>query len=124
MNTGNSRDIIDWNPDDVSEDVSRPAADRLLSGDPVQSVRNVYADPTGRFFAGTWTSTPGRWRVDYTEHEFCRLLRGRIRIEDETGRVNSYMAGDSFVIPAGFKGIWEVLETAEKQYVIYEPPSD
>ena len=122
MDRCDSCEIVDWNPADVTAEVSRPAADRLLAGDPVQSVHNLYADPTGRFFAGVWTSTPGRWRVVYTENEFCRLTRGRIRIESDTGRVHDYMAGDSFVIPAGFRGTWEVIEPAEKQYVIYEPP--
>ena len=29
--------------------------------------------------------------------------------------------GDECVIPAGFEGEWEVLETTRKTYVIYEP---
>lgn len=123
MASDTSRDVVDWQPGGVPEEASRPAPDRLLGGDPVHTVRNVYADPSGRFFAGVWSSTAGRWRVAYTEHEFCRITRGRIRIESDTGRVCTYSAGDSFVIPAGFRGIWEVIETAEKQYVIYEPPA-
>ena len=30
-------------------------------------------------------------------------------------------AGDSFVVPAGFAGTWQVLERARKLYVILEP---
>ena len=30
--------------------------------------------------------------------------------------------GDCFVVPAGFRGVWEVLEPARKFYAIYEPP--
>ena len=29
-------------------------------------------------------------------------------------------AGDRFVIPAGFRGTWEVLETCRKIYVTFE----
>ncbi len=32
-----------------------------------------------------------------------------------------FSAGASFVIPAGFNGVWEVLEPTAKLYVIYEP---
>ena len=32
-----------------------------------------------------------------------------------------FAAGASFVIPAGFRGVWEVLEPTSKLYVIYEP---
>jgi uncharacterized cupin superfamily protein len=28
--------------------------------------------------------------------------------------------GDAFVIPAGFKGVWEVIERTRKHYAIYE----
>jgi uncharacterized cupin superfamily protein len=114
-------EIVDWRPEAAPEETSQPAAERLIALTPTQRVRNVYADPSGQFFAGTWSSTPGKWQVAYTEHEFCRLLAGRIRIESETGEIRDYAAGDSFVIPAGFRGTWEVLETAEKQYVIFEP---
>ena len=32
----------------------RPPAERILSGDPVQTAQNYYTDPTGRFSAGIW----------------------------------------------------------------------
>lgn len=101
----------------------KPPADRLLEGDPEQIARNYFSDATGRFFAGVWESTPGRWRVRYTENEFCHLTRGRIRIEDGRGNHWTFAAGDSFVIPAGFSGTWQVLEPTAKLYVIYEPPT-
>ncbi|MGH8187510.1 MAG: cupin domain-containing protein, partial [Steroidobacteraceae bacterium] len=59
----------------------------------------------------------------YTENEFCHLTRGRIRIEDGRGTHWTFTAGDSFVIPAGFSGTWQVLEPTAKLYVIYEPPT-
>ena len=116
--------IVDWRPQAVPEESTSPAPDRLLEGDPQQRIRNVYADPSGQFFAGVWQSTPGRWRVAYTEHEFCRLTHGRVRIVGDDGSSSTYAAGDSFVVPAGFSGIWEVIEAAEKQYVTFEPRSD
>jgi uncharacterized cupin superfamily protein len=30
------------------------------------------------------------------------------------------VAGDEFVIPRGFEGVWEVIERTRKVYVIYE----
>lgn len=100
---------------------SRPAADRLLGGDPQQTIRNYFSDATGQFFAGVWESSPGRWRVQYSENEFCHLTKGRVRINAPSGQSWTFGAGDSFVIPAGFAGIWEVLEPASKLYVVFEP---
>ena len=97
---------------------------RLAPGSPIplQLVRNVYTDATGRFFGGIWRSSEGAWRVIYTENELCVLTGGRVRISDDAGRSWTFRPGDCFVMPAGFEGLWEVLEPAEKFYAIYEPP--
>jgi len=34
--------------------------------------------------------------------------------------VETYRAGDSFLIPSGFKGTWETIEPVRKFFVIYE----
>ncbi len=112
--------IIDFNSSPAETSVSKPPADRLLAGNPEHTARNYFSDSGGRFFAGIWESTPGRWRIRYTENEFCHLTRGRIRIADAAGGEWTFKAGDSFVIPAGFAGTWEVIEPTAKLYVIYE----
>ena len=89
---------------------------------PTQFVRNAYTDATGRFFGGIWRSSEGAWRVSYTENELCVLTGGRVRISDDAGRSWTFRPGDCFVMPAGFEGLWEVLEPAEKFYAIYQPP--
>jgi uncharacterized cupin superfamily protein len=100
---------------------SQPAVERCLEGAPRQNIWNVYSDPSAQFHAGRWSSDRGAWRVHYTEHEFCHLLAGRVRISSESGSVRSFEPGDSFVIPAGFRGVWTVEEPATKIYVIFEP---
>lgn len=113
--------IVDFATASAEATASTPPVDRVLAGTPQQLTRNYFSDSTGRFFAGVWESTSGRWRVRYTENEFCHLTRGRIRITDAAGHHWTFAAGDTFVVPAGFSGIWEVLEPAAKLYVIYEP---
>ena len=71
---------------------------RVLAGTPVQTIANAYSDPGGRFHCGTWSSTPGRWRVRYTETEFCHLLSGRVRLVADDGRAFEYGPGDAWVI--------------------------
>ena len=98
---------------------------RLAPGSPMplQSVRNGFTDAGGRFFGGTWRSSVGAWRVSYTENELCVLTEGRIRVSDDAGHSWTFSPGECFVMPAGFQGLWEVLEPARKFYAIYEPPS-
>jgi uncharacterized cupin superfamily protein len=108
------------NPE-VSE--STPAPDRLLAGAPKHVARNFFTDPSGQLFAGVWESSPGKWRVKYTETEFCHITRGSVCIEDEAGAALTFRAGDSFVVPSGFSGTWQVLEPTAKLYVIFESAS-
>jgi uncharacterized cupin superfamily protein len=98
-----------------------PASDRVLAGTPHQSVVDGYGSPDGKFSAGFWTGEPGRWRVAYTEHELCHLIAGEVVLYGDDGSVATYRAGDSFVVPAGFTGVWEVLTAARKLYAIYQP---
>ena len=94
---------------------------RVVTGTPAQSVANAYSDPTGAFHCGLWEGGTGAWRVSYSEHEFCHLLAGRVRLTGDDGSETELSAGDSFVVPAGFEGVWEVLEPARKLYAVYEP---
>lgn len=110
-------------PIPVLPEVSPIAADRVLDGAPVQSTWLEYADPAGSFFVGRWRCTPGRWRIAYSEQEYCQLLSGVSIITPDDGAPVTLRAGDGFVIPAGFRGTWEVVETTTKRFVIHEPAS-
>lgn len=98
----------------------RPPAERIEAGDPAQAVWNLFRSDDGRFNCGIWSSERGRWRVVYTESEFCRILEGVIVVRGDDGSEATFRAGDSFVQAAGFTGTWEVLEPAKKLYAIYE----
>jgi uncharacterized protein len=105
----------------VTEEESEPAADRLIAGKPRQTIANHFTDATQQFFAGRWSSTRGKWRVRYTESELCHLTSGRVRIESSAGAAEMFGPGDTFVVPAGFEGTWEVIEDCSKVYAIFEP---
>ncbi len=114
-----SQTIIDFSIP-VAEESTAPATDRLLAGNPQQRVANHYSDPSQQFFSGTWSSTPGKWRIRYTESEFCCLVRGRVVLENLAGERWEFGPGAGFVVPAGFEGTWEVLEDCTKFYAIFE----
>ncbi|MGH8051623.1 MAG: cupin domain-containing protein [Arenimonas sp.] len=96
------------------------AAEKLIYGNTAQSTLNMFSDPGMEFHCGIWEGAPALWRVSYSEHEFCHILQGRIRIADEAGTSITVGPGDNFVIAAGFKGTWETLEQAKKIYVVFE----
>ena len=108
------------------DESSAPAEDyflpteKLLVGNPRQTLWMQYTDPSKQFFTGLWRSEPGKWKVSYTEEEYCHMLDGESVVTDENGNAMTVKAGDSFVIPKGFTGTWEVLKTSRKRFVIYE----
>lgn len=68
---------------------------------------------------GVWEATPGSFtafRDNY--HEVCQILSGSVTITSEGGDPVRVGAGDTVVMPAGWKGLWEVHETIRKTYVI------
>ena len=95
--------------------------EKRIAGNPKQTLWNHYTDASGRFSTGVWQSEVGKWRIAYTEEEYCRILEGTSIIRDAQGGAVTVSAGESFVIPRGFSGTWEVVEPTRKIYVIYEP---
>ncbi|WP_284944710.1 cupin domain-containing protein [Acidisoma cladoniae] len=98
----------------------RPSPERILAGDPAQTVSTVFTSADGHFTCGSWTAARGTWRVVFTESEFCHLLEGVIRVMGDDGSDRTFRAGDAFVTPAGFTGTWEILEPARKVFACYE----
>ena len=96
-------------------------AEKLLAGNPKQTLWMHYTDASKQFFVGIWRSEPGKWRISYTEEEFCHMLEGVSVVVSDTGQSFTVKAGESFVIPRGFVGTWEVVETSVKRFVMYEP---
>jgi uncharacterized cupin superfamily protein len=100
----------------IPPEVSRPSPERRVSGDPVHSTWNV-EDRDG-LYCGLWQSTPGAWRVSYSEWEYVHILEGVSVLHEQGQPPVTLRAGDSFVIRPGFEGVWEVVETTLKDYVI------
>lgn len=95
--------------------------EKCVKGQPLQRTWHHFTSADEKFFAGLWEAEPGCWNISYTENEFCQIVAGRSVLRDEQGGERMLAAGDNFVIPAGFRGQWEVLETTKKIYVIYQP---
>jgi uncharacterized protein len=96
-----------------------PAPDRLIRGNPVFTTWNL--EERDGLYAGLWQSTPGAWRISYDEWEYFRILSGRSIVTPDGGEAMHVGPGDALVIRPGFTGIWEVLETTLKDYVIRLP---
>jgi len=102
-------------------EAGRGSGEALLSGEYLTRTWNHYSGENGRLYCGIWESTPGKVVINYTEWEFCHLIEGRVVVTGETGEEWHLRQGDAFMIPAGFRGTWETVETVRKHYVILTP---
>jgi uncharacterized cupin superfamily protein len=100
----------------VVPEEGRPDPSRVLRGDP--RFRTWNAEERDGLYAGVWEATPGAWRVSYDEWEFCHILSGVSVLTEDGSAPRRLAAGHAFVIRPGFTGVWEVVETTRKEYVI------
>lgn len=103
------------------EEAAGPRVTAVLEGTPQAAITTFYASADERVQAGHWRCTPGRWTVAYDETEYCRIIAGSGAVIDSEGRRTPIAAGDEFVVPAGFTGEWEVIETMTKTYMVVLP---
>lgn len=121
MTAKNIHDLVFFD-EHIAEFGEEPtAADKLVHGKPIQRSWHHFTSDDDKLFVGLWEAEPGCWKVEYTENEYCRVLSGRSLLRDTDGNEHPLEPGDDFVIPRGFRGEWEVLETTRKVYVIYQP---
>ena len=112
--------VVDFGTATTQTERFRPSPEKVLKGDPEQVIHNHYHSPCEQMNAGVWEGGLGLWTVSYTEHEYCEILQGVSVLRDQQGNSKTLRVGDRFVIPAGFKGTWEVLEPCKKVYVVFE----
>lgn len=91
-----------------------------------EGVTDVWTVPgasPGPIETGVWEATPGSFtatRDGY--HEICYLVSGRITLVEDGEEPLDLYAGDLFVTPAGWRGVWHVHETVRKVFVIITTP--
>jgi uncharacterized cupin superfamily protein len=96
------------------------APSRIVAGRPDTRGLNAFSSAHGAFSAGIWECSPGKWRVHYAEDELSVLLSGRLVVTDSAGAQRTFAAGDAFVVPAGFVGTVEIVETVRRIFAAHE----
>jgi len=114
--------IVAFHEQRTLPEYDHPKPERLVKGNPRRTTWNHYVNSSGEMFSGEWSSEVGSWRIEMgpSEDEFFFVTQGRCRLIDEQGNAVEVHAGQSLIIPAGFKGIFDVLEAMHKHYVIVE----
>lgn len=112
--------VVDFNQEPLSSSERRLAdlPDRVVEGNPHHKTEMHFESPDKALIAGQWTSTPGKWHAFIDRDEYCYIVSGHVRLISEDGTTQTFKTGDSFLIPNGFRGYWDVIETTTKHFVI------
>ena len=51
------------------------------------------------------------------------IISGRVVIVNDDGSENEFTAGDTFVMPKGFTGVWDIRERMKKQHIKIGDPN-
>jgi len=95
------------------------APERVVEGAPEARAWMMERHAGGSLTSGIWEATPGTWRVAYDKWEFCSILSGLSILTEDGGAPRTVQAGDVFIIRPGFTGLWQVVETTRKTFVIH-----
>jgi uncharacterized protein len=87
-------------------------------GEPVAQVSCADTERADQVETGIWECTPGRWRRQITDQEFCHFIAGRGSFTPDGGTPIHFAAGDAFLLPANSFGTWDIAETVRKTYVL------
>ncbi|MGI9420978.1 MAG: cupin domain-containing protein [Geminicoccaceae bacterium] len=73
---------------------------------------------------GVWEADVSKTRlIDYPFTEYVLMISGRLVITNEDGTSAEFAAGDTFVMPKGWTGIWDIQERMKKQMVQIGDPN-
>lgn len=95
-----------------------PVAEPL--GRPVSQVRSAAIPGAGVSRHGVWHCTPGLWRRQIAQAEFCYFLSGEAIFRPDDGDPIHISGGQAAYFPSRSKGTWEILRDSEKIFVVFD----
>ena len=113
---------IKFNPGELFSSLGQGKPVPAPIGSPVSEVRSTSqtsaSAPGTR--CGVWECSPGRWRRQITQAEFCHFLEGECVFEPDDGEPMHIKGGDVIYFPENSGGVWDVRETSRKIFILFD----
>ncbi len=102
------------------EECSVVPVEAILSGFAKEQGDVHFESADGSLIIGTWECTPYAEMLSYPDGtEYAVILSGKVALTNPDGSVETFTAGESYVLPANTEVRFEVLETMRKIYVLH-----
>jgi len=104
----------------MSTAVGKPVPQPL--GEPVSVVRSASLVSSARSSnrIGVWECSPGRWRRQIVQAEFCHFVEGSATFTPDAGEPIEIVAGDVVHFPENSLGVWDIHETCRKIFMVFD----
>lgn len=106
----------------VKVEIDRMPADMVIAKDGFDGAferRFTYIAPDLSLAIGTWESGPGTLVCEfYPSEEYCKVMNGVVAVTNAAGDTTEYGPGDTFILPKGWKGVWEMKTRFKKQFAV------
>lgn len=113
---------IKFRPEELARRLGEPVPVPVPLGTPVSQVRSQSlsssANPKTR--VGLWECSPGRWRRQVVQAEFCHFLAGECTFIPDEGAPIDIAAGDVVYFPPKSGGIWEIRSPSRKIFIVFD----
>lgn len=113
---------IKFHPDELARRFGDPVPVPAPLGTPVSEVRSqsIVSSSNPRTRAGVWTCTPGRWRRQVMQAEFCHFLEGDCTFTPDSGEPIEVRAGDVLFFPPSSGGVWDIRSASRKVFIVFD----
>lgn len=91
----------------------------VIEGEAIETGEIHFESSDSKVTVGTWQCTPYAEILNCSDFsEYSTILQGKVALTNPDGSIETFGAGDAYVLPVGWQGRFEVLETLRKIYVI------
>ena len=109
-----------YNKNAISMALSRKQFEREDEQSLLAKEELTFTNKDESFQIGTWSASAGSVPAKWPYDEFMYVLKGSIEMTDANGKVLVINPNEGVVVPKDWEGVFSVLETVVKIWVIYD----
>lgn len=116
--------IVKYSPEALLAALPQGAPVPQPIGEPISKVgvMSFISEHCATTRTGVWECSPGRWRRQIVQAEFCLFLEGDCTFTPDDSEPIDIKAGEAAYFPANSLGEWFIHTTARKVYIIFDEP--